>query len=52
MRTTVNQYKKKQKDREEPRDEIEKSIIANLADDVTVSVKGRNIEIVITKDFK
>lgn len=49
---SLNQYKKKQKDREEPWDEIEKSIIANLADDVTVSVKGRNIEIVITKKFK
>lgn len=49
---SLNQYKKKQKDREEPWDEIEKSIIANLADDVTVSVKGRNIEIIITKNFK
>ena len=49
---SLNQYKKKQKGNEEPWDEIEKSIIANLADDVVVSVKGRNIEIVITKDFK
>ena len=49
---SLNQYKNKQKDREEPWDEIEKSIIANIADDVVVSVKGRNIEIVITKNFK
>ncbi|MBR6549241.1 MAG: hypothetical protein IKT68_06830 [Clostridia bacterium] len=48
---SLNQYKSKQQDKEEPWDEIEKSIIANLADDVTVSVKGKNVEIVITKRF-
>ena len=30
-------------------DELEKSIIANLADDVTVGIKGNNVEMVITK---
>lgn len=32
-------------------DELEKSIIAKLADDVTVSIKGRNVEIVVRKEF-
>ena len=49
---TLSRYKDAQRDNEEPWDELEKSIIANLADDVTVAVKGNNVEIVITKDFK
>lgn len=32
-------------------DELEKSIIANLADDVIVGVIGRNVDIVIKKNF-
>ena len=50
---SLNQYKIKQRDNDnkEPWDEIEKSIIANIADDVTVSVKGKQFEIVITKYF-
>ena len=50
---SLNQYKIKQRDNDnkEPWDEIEKSIIANIADDVTVSVKGKQVEIVITKYF-
>jgi len=49
---SLNAYKDKQRDKEEPWDEIEKSIIANIADDVTVSVKGNHVEIVITKNFE
>ena len=30
-------------------DELEKSIIANLADDVTVGINGNNVEMIITK---
>jgi hypothetical protein len=30
-------------------DELEKSIVANIADDVKVSVKGNNVELVIEK---
>ena len=30
-------------------DELEKSIIANLADDVRVSVSGNNVELIIEK---
>ncbi|MCR5292578.1 MAG: hypothetical protein K6E28_06835 [Eubacterium sp.] len=33
-------------------DELEKSIVASIADDVKVSVKGSNVEIVICKNFK
>lgn len=32
-------------------DELEKSIVANIADEVSVSVKGSNVEIVIEKEF-
>ena len=48
---TLSRYKDAQKDNAEPWDELEKSIIANLADDVIVSVKGNNVEIVIKKNF-
>ena len=48
---SLNQYKVKQRDQKEPWDEIEKSIIANIADDVTVSVKGKAVVIKITKNF-
>ena len=48
---TLTRYKDAQRDKEEPWDELEKSIIANLADDVIVSVKGNKVEIVIKKDF-
>ena len=48
---SLNKYKDAQKEKEEPWDEIEKSIIANIADNVKVSVKGKVVEIVITKDF-
>lgn len=49
---TLSRYKDAQKANDEPWDELEKSIIANLADDVIVSVKGNKVEIIITKDFK
>lgn len=48
---TLNRYKDSRMGNEESWDELEKSIIANLADDVIVSVKGTKVEIVILKDF-
>ena len=48
---SLNQYKAKQRDNQEPWDEIEKSIIANIADDVTVSVKGKCVVIKLIKNF-
>ena len=48
---TLSRYKDSQKENTDQWDELEKSIIANLADDVTVSVKGNKVEIAIIKDF-
>ena len=48
---TLNRYKDAERDNTEPWDELEKSIIANIADDVSVSVKGNNVEIAIMKNF-
>ena len=36
---------------EEAQDELEKSIIANIADDVRVGVRKNSLEIVIIKNF-
>ena len=33
-------------------DELEKSIIANLTDDVTVGINGDNVEMVISKKWE
>ena len=50
---TLNQYKVNAKEKkQEDWDELEKSIIANLADDVIVGVKGKKASIVIVKKFK
>ena len=48
---TLNRYRDAQRNNQEPWDELEKSIIANLADDVIVSVKGNSVEIAIIKNF-
>ena len=48
---TLNRYKDAERNNAEPWDELEKSIIANLADDVIVAVKGNNVEISIIKNF-
>ena len=48
---TLQRYKDAERNNAEPWDELEKSIIANIADDIIVSVKGSNVEIVILKDF-
>ena len=48
---TLNRYKDAERNNAEPWDELEKSIIANLADDVIVSVKGNNVQIAIIKNF-
>ena len=43
----------RQKDNEriEAWDELEKSIVANIADDISVGIKGENVRFVITKSF-
>lgn len=50
---SMEKYKaevKKQKD-EESWDELEKSIVANIADEVSVRIIGANVEIIVTKAF-
>ena len=50
---SLSQYKStvKQQAKEESWDELEKSIIASLADDVIVGVKGKQASIVVIKKF-
>ena len=47
----VAQNKEKMANKGEEWDQLEKSIVANLADDVIVGVRGNKVEIVITKAF-
>ena len=47
---SLNQYKNETEDKKSW-DELEKSIIAKLADDVVVGIIGNNVDIVVTKDF-
>lgn len=49
---SLKKYKNEHQNDEISWDEIEKSIIANIADDVTVAIKGKDVEIVITKNFE
>ena len=49
----LNKYRSDvNKENKEDWDELEKSIIANLADDVVVGVKGKQANIVVVKKFK
>lgn len=47
----INQQKENLDNSDEEWDQLEKSIVAKLADDVIVGVKGRNVEIIIKKEF-
>ena len=47
----LEQYKQQAKAETEAWDELEKSVLASVADDVTVGVKGNRAEIVIVKNF-
>lgn len=50
---SLEQYKKRisQDQQQEAWDELEKSVIASVADDVVVGVKGRQVNIVVIKHF-
>ncbi len=50
-REELDRARAKSLEAEEAWDELEKSIVASLADDVVVGVKGDRIEMVIAKDF-
>ena len=47
----MEQQKRVEKKSEKVWDELEKSIVAKLADDVVVGVRGKSVEIVIKKSF-
>lgn len=47
-----NLLKQKSEETKEQWDELEKSIVAKLADDVIVGIDGRKVDIVIKKTFK
>lgn len=47
----LSSYKENVSDNTEEWDELEKSIIANLANDVIVGVKGKKVDIIIKKTF-
>ena len=52
---TLEHYKSQQKEKSADNgaawDQLEKSIVANLADDVIVGVRGKKVEIIIKKNF-
>ncbi|WP_296322670.1 hypothetical protein [Treponema sp. UBA3813] len=49
---SLNSYKQKANTQKDERwDELEKSIIANIADDVLVGVQGKKVEIIVKKSF-
>lgn len=50
---SLDQYRKdiKKEEKVEAWDELEKSVVASLTDDVVVAVKGKRADIIITKKF-
>lgn len=48
---SLTNYKEQVTSRKEEWDELEKSVIANLADDVIVGITGKKVEIVVVKNF-
>jgi len=50
-KTTVEQEKTENETAREEWDELEKSIIANLADEVTIAIRGGRVEMIVYKKF-
>ena len=50
-KTTVAAEKETDESAMQEWDELEKSIIANLADEVSISIRGREVEMVVYKNF-
>ena len=48
---SLRQYSDQVKEKEEEWDELEKSIVAKLADDVIVGIKGKQVDIIVRKTF-
>ena len=51
FKATVAEEKENSAEAMEEWDELEKSIIANLADEVSISIRGREVEMTVYKDF-
>ena len=52
MSWSLDTYRKQAEEKKgEDWDELEKSIVANIADDVTVGITGKSVEIVVKKAF-
>ena len=47
----INQQRQRLPDNSGKWDELQKSIVAKLADDVIVGVRGKKVEIIIKKEF-
>ena len=50
-KTTVSAEKETMPEAQEEWDELEKSIVANLADEVSVAIQGRKVEMTVYKSF-
>ena len=50
-KVTVEQEKSENADAQEEWDELEKSIVANIADEVTVAIRGGEVEMIVYKNF-
>lgn len=48
---SLEQYKNNAKTEQEEWDELEKSLLSSIADDVIVSVKGKTVDLVVVKKF-
>ena len=51
-RTAVEDERAKNADAEEAWDELEKSIVANIADEVEIAITGDRVEMIVYKNFK
>lgn len=50
-KTTINEEKEIKPEARTQWDELEKSIVANLADEVSVAIRGREVEMTVYKNF-
>ena len=51
MNTYAASVNKNRSEREEAQDELEKSIVANIADEVKVNIVGSDVEVVVYKSI-
>ena len=51
-RDNISKYEQDDEAYKEAWDELEKSIVANIADDISVAVKGDTVDMIITKTYR